>query len=120
MLSNWNIIGGWIMFVIILIVNLRKLIRSNLPITDKLVLFVSGSIYFIIFGVYSYHTNKIGMHDVLLEGYIQDGNYFVARPAHAPVQISEWDYKFNLILGISTIGSLFILVIAEIMVFWER
>ncbi|WP_035284380.1 hypothetical protein [Clostridium sp. Maddingley MBC34-26] len=62
----------------------------------------------------------IGMHDVFFEGYIQNGAYFVVRPAHAPVQISEWDYKLNLILGISTFVTFVIHVIVGIYVFWEE
>jgi hypothetical protein len=110
----------WIASVIVVIVNLRKLIGCNLPIKYKVLLFISGTIYFVTFGVYVYHGDMIGRHDVLLEGYIQNGAYFVAKPAHAPVQISEWDYKFNLILGIGTIVSLIVHIIVGIFVFWEE
>lgn len=109
----------WIVCIIVSIVNLRKLIRSSLSIKSKVVLFIFGAICYGTFFASAHHSEMIGMHDVLFEGYIQNGAYFVARQAHAPVQISEWDYKLGLILGIGVYVSFSIFAIVAIYVFWS-
>jgi hypothetical protein len=90
-----------IFIAIISIVNLIKLIKSDMSIKYKLILLIFGSIYMINFGVLMYHSSKIGTHLVLTDGYIQNGEYFVAKSKHigSAMQISEWDYNFNLLVG---------------------
>lgn len=90
-----------IFIVIISIVNLVKLIKSEISVKYKLILLVFGFIYTVNFGVLMYHSSKIGTHMVLTDGYIQNGEYFVAKSKHvgSAMQISEWDYNFNLLVG---------------------
>ena len=53
------------------------------------------------FGVFAYNSIKIGMHVVLTDGYIQNGEYFVSklRRIGAGTQISQWNYNFNIIIS---------------------
>ena len=107
-----------IFIVIISIVNLFKLIKSDMSIKYKLILLISGFIYMVNFGVLMYHSSKIGTHLVLTDGYIQNGEYFVANSRHvgSAMQISELDYNFNLLVGKCFIGTFFISAIVSLLV----
>lgn len=110
----------WGMLVIIMIISLRKLFEINLPTKYKVLLFASGTTYLLISTVSSHYECNIGRHSVLLEGYIQNGQYFVGGAGRMGMQISAWNYQINLILEICTLMSLMINTIVYVFVFWEN
>lgn len=82
-------------------INLYILKKSGISIKDNMLLLILILIGVINFGIFAYHSIKIGMHVVMTDGYIQNGEYFVAkiREIGAGAQISQWDYNFNIIIS---------------------
>jgi len=95
--------------VIILItgINCYILKRSGISIKDNMLLLILIFIGLINFGVFAYHSFKIG-GVALTNGYIENGKYFVAfkqMVTGASLQVSQWDYNFNIIISKCLIGT---------------
>jgi len=95
-----------IIFTIVLIfivigINCYILKKSGMFIKENMLFLILILIGMINFGVFAYNSIKIGMHVVLTDGYIQNGEYFVSklRRIGAGTQISQWNYNFNIIIS---------------------
>lgn len=90
-----------IFFIFITGINCYTLIKSGISIKDNMLLLILISIGMINFCVFAYHSIKIG-GVALTNGYIQNGKYFVAfkqTQIGASLQVSQWDYNFNIIIS---------------------
>jgi len=82
-------------------INCYIFMRSGILIKDNMLLLILIFIGIINFGVFAYHSIKIG-GVALTNGYIQNGNYFVAfkkMQIGASSQVGQWDYNFNIIIS---------------------
>lgn len=105
-----------IFIILITGINCYILKKSGLFTKDNMILLILIFIGLINFGIFVYHSFKIG-GVALTNGYIENGKYFVAfkqMVTGASSQVSQWDYNFNIIISKCLIGTFPIALISSL------